>query len=171
MARTNAELSELELVKYAGKFSVPTASASTVLELQSSGNVVLVDVRSDEEINVSRLPGAITQAEFERLDKSAYAGKTIVPYCTIGYRSGQYATKLLAAGGLGEGCQVLNGEGVVPWTHKSGGRPLVDHLGNETMKVHVYGPTWDLVDDRYTSITEFTGVKSKLMSKAATFFL
>ena len=38
---------------------------------------------------------APTQAEFEALPADELAGKVVVPYCTMGYRSGEYATKLL----------------------------------------------------------------------------
>ena len=115
-------------------------------------------------------PGAITQSEFEALDPSAYAGKTLVPYCTIGYRSGEYARKLMKRGGRGEGCTVLNGAGVVEWTHSSGGESLVTGPASaptQTKQVHVFGPKWDLLREDYTSVTDFKSWKLAMIAKIA----
>ena len=115
-------------------------------------------------------PGAITQSEFEALDPSAYAGKTLVPYCTIGYRSGEYARKLMKRGGRGEGCTVLNGAGVVEWTHSSGGESLVTGPASaptQTKQVHVFGPKWDLLREDYTSVTDFRSWKLAMIAKIA----
>ena len=75
--------------KYERKF--PTVEGITATELLQSleeGNqYILVDVRKPKEQEVSMIPGAITQKEFEnRADD--LAGKTVVTYCTAGYRSG-----------------------------------------------------------------------------------
>ena len=64
---------------------------------QAEDSVVLVDVRSEPEIAVSMLPGAITRAEFEQ-NRQAFAGRIVVPYCTVGGRSLVYAWKLADQG-------------------------------------------------------------------------
>jgi rhodanese-related sulfurtransferase len=46
--------------------------------------VVLVDVRTPAEQNVSMIPTAIRKETFERT-RDAYTDHTIVAYCTIGY--------------------------------------------------------------------------------------
>jgi rhodanese-related sulfurtransferase len=55
---------------------------------------VLVDVRSEEEQAVSVIPGAITAEQYEKR-RDDYQGRTVIAYCTIGYRSEKYARKLL----------------------------------------------------------------------------
>ena len=88
------------------------------------------------------IPGAVSKEEFER-DKSQYKGHVVIPYCTIGYRSGKYAEKL-----SGQGWDARNLRGsILAWTHA--GRPLVDADGNDTKRVHVYGKKWDLAAEGY----------------------
>ncbi|MDM4015235.1 rhodanese-like domain-containing protein [Roseiconus lacunae] len=60
---------------------------------------VVVDVRSDKEVNVSIIPGAITKVAFER-NKSRYKDKLIIPCCTVGSRSGADAKQLAKSGSL-----------------------------------------------------------------------
>ena len=59
--------------------------------------VLLVDVRSPEESGVSMIPGAITQAAYEK-EASKYEGYRVVSYCTVGVRSERYTRKLRKAG-------------------------------------------------------------------------
>ena len=132
--------------KYERKF--PTVEGITATELLQSleeGNqYILVDVRKPKEQEVSMIPGAITQKEFEdRADD--LAGKTVVTYCTAGYRSGLYAQKIQA-----KGWQVINLEGsMLAWTHAGG--PLVDHQG-PTKRVHVYSAAWSLEAEDYEPV-------------------
>lgn len=132
--------------KYQRKFpAVESISVAELQELQSGGGpVVLVDVRQPEEQEVSMLPGAIRQSDFEaRQDE--FSDATVVTYCTAGYRSGLYAKQLLAAG-----FEVKNLAGsVLAWTHS--GRTLV-HDGEETRRVHTYGPDWNLVAEGYEAV-------------------
>jgi rhodanese-related sulfurtransferase len=113
-----------------------------VLDLQASEPTVLVDVRTSEEQAVSMLPGAITQDAFEAA-RAVYAGQTVVTYCTIGARSGEYAEGLRQ-----EGVEVFNLKGsILSWTQA--GLPLVDKSGEETKRVHTYGRRWNLVGEGY----------------------
>lgn len=92
---------------------------------------VVVDVRTDKETGVSVIPGAITSAMFEK-DKNSYKDKLIIPYCTVGGRSGKYAKTLIA-----EGLQVKNYEGsILKWI--DAGLPLVRLDGTPTNRVHTY---------------------------------
>ena len=90
------------------------------------------------------IPGAITQKEFEdRADE--LRGRTVVTYCTAGYRSGLYARKIQA-----KGWQVLNLEGsILSWTHAGG--PLVNDQG-PTKRVHVYNADWSLEAEAYEPV-------------------
>jgi rhodanese-related sulfurtransferase len=100
---------------------------------------VLLDVRMPEEWNVSHLPGA------RRVDPSASAesaaaglskGTPIVTYCAVGYRSGEMADRLRAAGFT----NVRNLEGsIFQWANEH--RSLV--RGEERVgKVHPYNTFW-----------------------------
>lgn len=116
-----------------------------VLDLQNAEPTILVDVRTPAEQAVSMLPGAITQEAFEAA-RELYQGKSVVTYCTIGARSGDYAEELRQ-----EGIEVFNLKGsILSWTQA--GLPLVDLDGKETKRVHTYGRKWDLVGEGYVAV-------------------
>lgn len=132
--------------KYAKKF--PQVEGITPAELQQlqrqRQQVVLVDVRSPEEREVSFIPGAISIVEFERNSKQ-YQNSTIVAYCTIGYRSGKYAEKFRQ-----QGIKILNLEGsLLAWSHAQG--KLINSQGL-TNKVHVFAPQWRFAAEDYESV-------------------
>ncbi len=123
---------------------VPEISAEELLQRIGQADLVLVDVREPYEREVSMLPGAITSQQFEQ-DPSAYQGKTVVTYCTIGHRSGLYAQKLCAAG-----CDVLNLKGsVLSWTHVGG--EFFDTNG-PTKRVHINNPKANLIAEGYDPV-------------------
>ena len=107
---------------------------------------VLLDVRTEEEWNVSHLPGA------RRVDPSAPAESAaagiskdapIVTYCAVGYRSGDLATRLREAGYT----HVQNLEGsIFQWANEH--RPLVRD-DKPAGTVHPYSKLWGrlLTDD------------------------
>lgn len=133
--------------KYTKKF--PKVEGITAVELladlEKGRDVVLVDVRKPKEQAVSMIPGAITQADFERRQE-ALEDRTIVTYCTAGYRSGLFAKKLQK-----KGLEVLNLEGsLLAWTHAGG--PLVDSDGQPTQRLHVYSSDWSLEASAYDPI-------------------
>lgn len=92
---------------------------------------VLVDVRSDAEINVSIIPGAITKAQYEK-NPQMYKDKTVIVYCTVGGRSGAYAKQL-----AGNGVKVKNYKGsILEWVNSE--LPLETLDGQPTNRVHTY---------------------------------
>jgi rhodanese-related sulfurtransferase len=92
---------------------------------------VLVDVRSEPEVKVSVIPGAITKAQFEK-DREKYRGRTVIPYCTVGGRSGAYAKQLAK-----EGVTVKNYKGsILEWVNNE--LPVVTLEGKPTNRVHTY---------------------------------
>ena len=105
---------------------------------------VVVDVRDDEEREVSMIPGAISRQEFEK-DPHRFVGREVVTYCTIGYRSGRYTEKLVKRGWNASN---LRGS-ILSWTHA--GEEL-DHDGTPTRRVHVYGEAWNLVPEGYEAV-------------------
>ena len=123
---------------------VPTITPAGLRESLATGGIVLVDVRTERERNVSTLPGAISADEFEsRLEE--LAGRTVVAYCTVGVRSSDYVREMRR-----RGVEVLNLEGsVLSWTHIGG--PLVLD-GVATDRLHVYGRRWNLAADGYRTI-------------------
>ena len=129
--------------QYAREF--PQVEGITAAELQQlQQELVLIDVRSPEEIAGSRIPGAITAAEFES-NLEQYKDAIAIAYCTIGYRSGLYAQKLQQ-----QGIEVLNLEGsLLAWTHAGG--ELIDASGT-TNKVHVFGRRWSLTAKDYEPV-------------------
>jgi sodium/bile acid cotransporter 7 len=105
---------------------------------------VIVDVRGDDEREVSTIPGALSQKEFEER-RGELAGREVVTYCTIGYRSGLYTRKLVDGGWKASN---LRGS-IVAWTHV-GGDLVKDDA--PTRRVHVYGRKWNLVADGYEAV-------------------
>lgn len=123
---------------------VAEITAEQLLQRIDSDDLVIVDVRELQEQEISMLPGAITSQEFEQ-NRSDYQCKTVVVYCTIGYRSGLYAQKLCASG-----CDVLNLKGaILSWTHVGG--ELVDANG-PTKRVHINNPKANLVAEGYEPV-------------------
>jgi sodium/bile acid cotransporter 7 len=120
-------------------------SPEELMSSVASGNVVIVDARQSEEMEVSMLPGAIARQEFlENLDD--YRGETIVAYCTISYRSGLFAREMRA-----RGVEVLNLEGgILAWT-LAGGK-VYDKDG-ESSRIHVHGDKWNYAPDGYEAVT------------------
>lgn len=100
---------------------------------------VLLDVRTPAEWNVSHLPGA------RRIEPSASAETVagglpketpIVTYCAVGYRSGEMANRLRAAGFT----DVRNLEGsIFQWANEH--RPLVREQ-EPVSQVHPYNAFW-----------------------------
>lgn len=100
---------------------------------------VLLDVRTEAEFAVSRLPGAVrvnencTRAELEAL---TYENRPLVLYCVAGYRASVLAKKLEGTGLT----NVANLEGgVFDWVN--GGR-LLESSGKPTLQVHPYSRVW-----------------------------
>eukprot|EP00903_Cladosiphon_okamuranus_P016718 g15410.t1 len=185
------EKAKARVAKATGNFAgVETIGAKDVLQLKNEGKrVVLVDVRTEEEMKVSMLRGALTREEFEssNLGEPVRTGKkflasfsdgeqawdvdVVVPYCTVGFRSGQYAKKLM---GLGYP-SVKNSEGVVLWTHEIGSGLVARNAcaedsasdaehspgddadtdtdaGVEVKRVHVFGSPWDHASEEFETV-------------------
>jgi len=154
---------QLLLKKYTAGFSLPQASSQEIMRLQrnyegmSGREVVLIDVRTDAERAVSMLPNAVSREDFERasaIDPQRYASATLVPYCTIGFRSGHYCNRLRSSGAT----DVRNGDGVVLWSHDAGclappaARGAAASSAMTVRRLHVYGAEWDAAADDFETI-------------------
>jgi len=125
--------------------NTPEIQVSELLSL-SKNKRVLVDVREDHEIQVSIIPGALTQVQFEQ-QIERYRNYTVVVYCTIGYRSGHYVNRLLK-----KNIKAVNlAGGVLAWAH-AGQR--FNKEGRASKQVHVYGKRWDLLPVDYEAVYE-----------------
>jgi rhodanese-related sulfurtransferase len=105
---------------------------------------VLVDVREPHERRVSMLPGAITREDFER-NSARYRSWVVVPYCTIGVRSGHYTRTLRS-----QGFEARNLAGsALAWAHA--GLPF-EADGKVTRRVHVFNAAWNLLPEGYEPV-------------------
>jgi sodium/bile acid cotransporter 7 len=131
--------------EYKKEFSgVSNVLAEKAAILLARDQVLFVDVRTPTEIAVSTLPGAIDKRTFLQ-SPQRYQGKTVVAYCTIGYRSGLFAREMA---GLGIQIDNLKG-GILAWVLKGG---QVFNQDGATKRLHVYGPQWDLAPSDYKTI-------------------
>lgn len=124
---------------------VQEVSPLAAMRLFEEGAALFVDTRRPEEMAVSMLPGAVSQAEFLE-NPERYRGRTVIVYCTISYRSGLLAARLAV-----QGVTVTNLQGgLLAWVLE-GGR-VYDGAG-ETRRIHVYGKKWNYPPAGYTSVT------------------
>ncbi|XP_063605469.1 uncharacterized protein LOC134780596 [Penaeus indicus] len=124
-------------------------------ELLDQGNIILLDVREEDEYNVSHLENArrvrdsLNAEEVEELlkevlkpfnEKEPEEVLKIVCYCSLGYRSSDLARKLktqIDKVKPSTSLQIFNLEGsIFKWANE--GRKLVDNYGNDTTYVHPY---------------------------------
>jgi sodium/bile acid cotransporter 7 len=120
-------------------------SPKKAMALMSSGEIVFVDTRKTAEMEVSMLPGAVARSAFLD-DVDRYQDKMIVAYCTISYRSGEFAEEM-----ADRGVTVYNLEGgMLAWVLEGG--KVYDEEG-ETRRIHVYGDKWNYAPAGYEAIT------------------
>eukprot|EP01024_Parvocaulis_polyphysoides_P066891 TRINITY_DN7905_c0_g2_i2.p1 TRINITY_DN7905_c0_g2~~TRINITY_DN7905_c0_g2_i2.p1 ORF type:complete len:213 (-),score=16.21 TRINITY_DN7905_c0_g2_i2:296-934(-) len=134
---------------YANKFpKVPQISIQDVLQKRrEKSEIVMIDSRTEEEQQVSIIPGAITIQEFD-FQKESYKTATVACYCTVGYRSGACAQKLRE-----QGFDAYNLEGsILGWVQD--GQQVVDKEGGqEVKKIHVFANFWAYQPDDYEGVT------------------
>ncbi len=125
---------------------VPNIDVAEGRRLVGDG-AVWVDVRTEEERGVSRIPGAI-DAEDVQSDLDAWRGKVLVAYCTVGVRSADWAAARRA-----EGLDVRNLEGsVMAWARA--GLDFEGPDGQPTHRVHTWSPAFDWLPDGYEGVVE-----------------
>jgi rhodanese-related sulfurtransferase len=129
-------------LKLTKNFSCPTISAEKLKNELNNKKFLLIDVRDEKEQSVSMLPGAITVKQFEK-NIDNYKGKKLIAYCTIGYRSGKFASKHTSF-------KITNLiGGVLMWSHCQGN--FVNQAG-ETKKVHTYSSDWNFLHSKYEAV-------------------
>jgi rhodanese-related sulfurtransferase len=127
--------------------SFPYANGLTVEEVLEfkKNEIVFVDIREKQEQQVSMIPNALTQEEFEKNIDELKKSKIFILYCTIGSRSGIYTNELLKQGHVAFN---LRG-GILAWVWAGG---KVENKDGQTRNVHVYGPTWNLLPKTHKAI-------------------
>lgn len=118
--------------------SIEEISPSQLNALDS--NIIILDCREQSEYKVGHIPNAIQfgydSPKFELLD-SLPKDKTIVTYCTVGYRSEKIAEKIQEKGFY----QVYNLYGsIASWVND--GYQLYNDYGYQTDSVHCYSEDW-----------------------------
>ncbi len=105
---------------------------------------VLLDVRTQAEYDVSHLPGARrVEPGSDPAQLALPRDQPVVTYCSVGYRSAEFARRLQNAGFD----RVENLEGsIFQWANE--GRPLEQNDGQPARKVHPYNATWGLLLDK-----------------------
>jgi len=108
-------------------------------------NVVVFDVRSEEEFAVSHIDGAtpispkMSKKEFVSRYQDIIKGKTIVFYCSVGERSSKMAERVTEVSKL-DTAKVFNLEGgLFKWHNER--RHLINSNG-ETTLIHPYNHDW-----------------------------
>lgn len=118
-------------------------TAELVRELEASPELLLLDVRTEEEFAVSHLRGARRVEPGSGAAVLAGVGKDreIVTYCSVGWRSAKFAEALRENGYR----RVRNLQGsIFQWANE--GRPVVRD-GLEVSKVHPYDAKWGAMLD------------------------
>ena len=113
--------------------------AITASEFEVGGRCWLLDGWIE---TINQGPGGLAQS---RID--SFRDCTVVPYCTIGFRSGLYARQLIAKHEL-QRVSNLHGS-ILAWTHHQ--LPL-ECEGRPTTHVHVFSKDWTLQASGYDAV-------------------
>jgi rhodanese-related sulfurtransferase len=140
--RVTMEDVEREVIR---RYQVPDVTPATVAAMLTRSGLTLFDVRTAEEFETGRLPGAIRiepgtpASEILRLHRDKLEEGQVVFYCAVGVRSSRLMLKTLhqLAPHATNGIYNLRG-GVFRWT--ADGRPLVK--GAEFGKAHPFDDRW-----------------------------
>ena len=122
---------------------VSTVTLAQEYQSGDSGLPLIIDVREQEEFQVSHLQNALNLKTGDSISQ-LYPDKdtAIVVYCSVGYRSAGVAEELQQLGYT----NVLNlRHSIFEWANE--GYPLVNSLG-ETEKAHPFNSAWGALLDK-----------------------
>jgi rhodanese-related sulfurtransferase len=117
----------------------PTVEHISVSELKTKDlkDVLLVDVRKDEEFAVSHIPGAVNlENPLDIAELALQSDKDVIVYCSVGYRSAAVVNELNKLGV--SNATNLKGS-IFEWANKD--LPLINKAGS-TREVHPYDDYW-----------------------------
>lgn len=119
--------------------NVPLISVEELKKLNKQG-IYLLDIREEEEFNVSHLKNARHAGYFWFDMRKVYdipLDAQIILYCSVGYRSDKIGNKLLDAGYK----NVFNlYGGIFEWINQ--GNPVYNNNGVQTSEIHTYNDDW-----------------------------
>lgn len=110
---------------------------------------ILLDARTAKERNVSMIRGAIPVAQCD--DPSP--NTNLVVYCTIGYRSGLEATRLMQRYPQ---CKVYNLDGLVAYSLQADADDIVNGNQEPAKVIHTFASPWNFVDPARFESTAFS---------------
>ncbi len=130
-----------EKLKRLYRYSVPLIKAEDLQnKLMKCERLILLDIRTHDEFNVSHLPNAFfvdyNSFSTKDLDTLSHHAQIIV-YCSVGYRSERIGERLIEAGF--EDVKNLYG-GIFDWVNKE--YPVINAAGTPTLRVHTYNKNW-----------------------------
>lgn len=110
------------------------------VEQNELDNYLILDVRAEEEFEVSHLPGAVQiTPESTQFDESILnSEKPVLVYCSVGLRSEKLGERLQQAN---PDLKVFNlNGGIFQWSNQE--KKLVDSADKPTKSVHTYNAAW-----------------------------
>jgi rhodanese-related sulfurtransferase len=138
------------------KYTVPLIQPDELYQRMQDEDIILLDTRKPDEYVVSRLPGA-RFVNYDRFKVKELADiekdKTVVIYCSVGYRSERVGEKLQKKGYTN--VYNLYG-GLFEWSNRQ--LPLENNNG-ETSYVHGFSKEWGKWVQRGTVIYNSGDVK------------
>jgi rhodanese-related sulfurtransferase len=143
--RPEMTLDEIER-RVAARHEVAEVRTWEAADLVVRGEVVLFDVRTQQEYDEGHIPGAIrvdpemTQAEFMRRFGALARGRDAIFYCAVGERSGRMIRRVQEAVEAAGGRGAFNMRGSMFRWHLEG-RPVVAD-GKLVGDIHPYDDAW-----------------------------
>lgn len=132
--------------RFPGVVSIGTQELANWLADPNRARPLILDVRAREEYEVSHLPGAIWAGTAQRQTaavKQVPSERSVVLYCSVGWRSAQAAAQLMKEGRR----SVLNLDGsLFQWANER--RPLIDDRARSVHVAHPYNQAWGSLLDR-----------------------
>ncbi|MBL4852329.1 MAG: rhodanese-like domain-containing protein [Gammaproteobacteria bacterium] len=143
---------------YPGVKHIGTQDVEQMLQTDPD-SIIFFDVREQKEYIVSHIKGAIyvspkiKQKDFLQLYGDTVGGKTVVFYCSVGYRSSKLSKRVQGALHAKGAIQTYNMQGgIFAWHNEL--RPL-ENAQSETQVIHPYNRRWGKFVDR-KSLTRYS---------------
>lgn len=130
--------------KFPAARQLSTQELSQWLESDKKEKLIILDIREKAEYEISHLPGAVwvhPDTDFEDVLDQIKSAETVVAYCSVGYRSSQFITRIQKAGKkAGKNLNLWNLEGsIFQWANED--RPIENSKGEAVELVHPYNKT------------------------------
>lgn len=128
-----------EQVQSLYKNTVPLIKSDELAQKMDK-DIIILDIRSKEEYNISHIEGAqlIDYDAFKKSDvKSLDKNQEVIVYCSVGYRSERVGEKMIDMGFTN--VKNLYG-GIFDW--KNNDKSIVNNKSIATDSVHTYNKNW-----------------------------